>query len=72
MEVHIGKEHTDGFECCLCGYIEESSEKLEKHLLTCEVFDCGECDERKKLWKVLKSIWKKNMKNIWISTKFII
>ena len=56
MEVHIGKEHTDRFEWCSCGCIEDSS---ETQLLTCKVFHCGECDERTKLWKVSKSIWKK-------------
>ena len=29
MEVHIGKDHVDGFECYLFGLMEESSEKLE-------------------------------------------
>ena len=48
MEVHIGKEHTDRFECCLRGCIDDSLEKLETQLLTCEVFYCGECDERTK------------------------
>ena len=54
MEAHIGKEHSEGFECCLCGNIEESSEKLETHLLTCEVFDCCECDERRQTLSSIK------------------
>ena len=63
MEVHIGMEHTDGFEFCLCGCIEDSSEKLETHLLTCEVFDCGECHERTKtLDSVKKHLEEKHQK----------
>ena len=48
MEVHIGKVHVDGFECYLCGLIEESSETLETHLLTCGAYDCDQRDERTK------------------------
>ena len=54
MEVHIGKDHVDGFECYLCGLIEESSKKLETHLLTCEVYDCDQCDERTKTLENMK------------------
>ena len=54
MEVHIGKDHGEGFECYLCGLIAESSEKLETHLLTCEVYDCGSCDERTKTLENIK------------------
>ena len=51
MEVHIGKEHG---ECLLCGLIEESSEKLEIHQLTCEVYDCNQCDEKTKTLESMK------------------
>ena len=54
MEVHIGKEHGEVFECLLCGLIEESSEKLETHLLTCEVYDCDQCEERTKTLESMK------------------
>ena len=46
MEVHIGKEHSDGFECGLCNSTETTLENLEIHFLTCEIFVCAECDER--------------------------
>ena len=46
MEVHIGKEHSDGFECGLCNSTENTLENLEIHFLTCEIFVCGDCDER--------------------------
>ena len=36
MEVHIGKEHADGFDCGLCGFKEQSLENLETHIYTCE------------------------------------
>ena len=54
MEVHIGKEHGEVFECLLCGLIEESSEKLEIHQLTCEVYDFDQCDEWTKTSESLK------------------
>ena len=46
MEVHIGKDHSDGFECGLCNSTENTLENLEVHFLTCEIFVCGDCDER--------------------------
>ena len=41
MEVHIGKEHADGFDSGLCGFKEQSLENLETHLSTFEVYDCA-------------------------------
>ena len=46
MEVRIGKEHSDGFDCGLCNSTENTLENLEIHYLTCEIFDCEECEER--------------------------
>ena len=63
MEVHVGKEHADGFDCGLCGFKEQSLENLETHLSTCEVYDCGYCDERFKLWTVQKNTCEKIMRN---------
>ena len=45
MEVHIGKEHADGFDCGLCGFKEQSLENLETHISSREVYDCGHCDD---------------------------
>ena len=42
MEVHIGKEHSDGYECGLCNSTETTLENLEIHFLTCEIFVCQE------------------------------
>ena len=54
MQVHIGKYHTDKFECGLCYIEEKDQESLEIHLATCEVFECGKCDERLKSISDLK------------------
>ena len=41
MEVHLGKGCLGRFECGLCDSVLESSEVLETHLNTCEVYECG-------------------------------
>ena len=43
IEVHVGREHGDNFECGLCEYIAEDLENLDLHLLTCEVYKCNKC-----------------------------
>lgn len=40
MEVHMGKFHTDCFEC---GLRERNIECLETHLYTCEIYRCRRC-----------------------------
>ena len=40
MEVHIGKYHTDVFECGICDYIADTEENLDIHLFTCEIYEC--------------------------------
>ena len=60
MEVHIGKEHADGFDCGLCGFKEQSLENLETHISTCEVYDCGHCDDRLKTLDCTKEHMRKN------------
>ena len=40
MDVHIGKAHSNDYECGLCDLKLETSEKLEIHLFTCEIFPC--------------------------------
>ena len=50
IEVHVGREHGENFECGLCEYIAEDLEILDVHLLTCEVYKCNNCGN------VLKSL----------------
>ena len=38
IEVHVGREHAENFECGLCGYIAEDLESLDVHLQTCEIY----------------------------------
>ena len=54
MEVHIRKEHSERFEFYLCGFRGESLEKLKTHALTCEVYDCNQCEERTKTLESMK------------------
>ena len=54
MEVHIRKEHSERFECYLCGLRGESLENLKTHSLTCEVYDCNQCEERTKTLESIK------------------
>ena len=41
MEVHLGKHHSEKYECGLCDFGAGSLENLETHLNTCEVFQCN-------------------------------
>ena len=43
MAVHIGKSHTEKYECGLCNFESETFEKLETHLFTCENYMCDAC-----------------------------
>ena len=54
MDVHIGKHHTENYECGLCHLYANSFEKLETHLLTCEIYRCCICEEPQKTEKTLK------------------
>ena len=40
MEVHLGKSHSDHFECGLCEFVATDLEKLEMHLFTCKIYQC--------------------------------
>ena len=51
MEVHVGKYHSEKFECGLCEYEAENLENLETHLFTCEIFECNKCGLRGKSMK---------------------
>ena len=46
IQVHQGKCHEDGFECGLCDFKAESLESLDLHLITCESYECNECNIR--------------------------
>ena len=46
MEVHLGKYHSENFECGLCNLETNDLETLETHLFTCELFICYRCDKR--------------------------
>ena len=43
MAVHIGKSHTEIFECGLCDFESKTLENLETHLFTCENYICTSC-----------------------------
>ena len=43
MDVHIGKSHTDNFECGLCEKEFGNIEMLTVHLQTCEIYRCRRC-----------------------------
>ena len=53
MEVHLGKMHSENFECGLCDNVVKDFESLELHLFTCEMFKC--CGEKFKCFSDLKS-----------------
>ena len=55
MEVHVGKCRADNFECGLCEKTEETLENLEIHLLSCEIYECEECQLRSRFLKDLKT-----------------
>ena len=44
IEVHVGREHGENFECGLCELTAEDLESLDIHLLTCEVYKCNKCE----------------------------
>ena len=43
MEVHLGKFHTDNYECGLCENDLGNLEDLSVHLQTCEIYRCKRC-----------------------------
>ena len=59
MEVHLGKTHTDAFECGLCYFKAETTDKIDIHLFTCEVYKCSKCDFRGRNLSDLKKHVKK-------------
>ena len=54
MEVHIGRAHSESFECGLCEFVAGDLEKLETHLFTCEIYECHGCEIRYKTLSEVK------------------
>ena len=54
MNVHIGRFHTDQFECGLCERNLGNSSSLDVHLNTCEIYRCRMCWEEKNTISELK------------------
>ena len=48
MEVHVGKYHSESYDCGLCSSEVGSLENLETHLRTCEIYQCDDCEIRMK------------------------
>ena len=46
MEVHIGREHLEQYECGICGFETKDIENLNLHLTTCERYKCDHCAEK--------------------------
>ena len=46
MEVHIGKKHSDQFDCGICDLEIKSLENLKIHLSTCEIYKCDCCGKK--------------------------
>ena len=55
MQVHVGKHHSEKFECNLCDYEAKSFEDLETHLFTCEIYECGKCSTKGTTLKEVKT-----------------
>ena len=53
MEVHIGKHHSEKYECGLCAFEGKNLEHLELHLVTFEIYTCKEY----KYKVILKQFW---------------
>ena len=43
MEVHVGKMHSENFECGLCDNKFKDIEALNMHMATCEIYECNGC-----------------------------
>ena len=47
-EVHMGKAHSQNFDCGLCDKEFDNLENLEIHLNTCEIYRCRHCINKEK------------------------
>ena len=54
-DVHIGKEHSNNFDCGICDIKMKIQEDLEVHLFTCEIFICRKRDFKAKTINEVKS-----------------
>ena len=54
MEVHLGKKHSDQFNCGICEFEAKSFENLKIHLTTCEMYRCERCDSKLTTLKDMK------------------
>ena len=53
MDVHVGENHRENIECGLCECTLDDKKKLETHLVTCEVYQCGDSECRERVKKCL-------------------
>ena len=60
IEVHVGREHGEIFECGMCEFIAEDLESLDVHLLTCEVYKCNKCES---IFKNLQDLKQHSLEN---------
>ena len=60
MAVHVGKEHSETFECGLCDLALQEIETLETHLTTCETYKCNKCSDKFKTLGDIKTHVKDN------------
>ena len=56
MEVHMGKMHTETFECGLCELEAGSLASLEVYLNTCEIFQCDQNNSCNKRFRMIIDI----------------
>ena len=54
MEVHIGKQKVQYYECGLCDFKFEELDRLNTNLFSCEIYECGECYYRHKNLREVK------------------
>ena len=60
MAVHVGKKHSETFECGLCDLALQKIEVLETHLTTCETYKCNKCSDKFKTLGDIKTHMKDN------------
>ena len=60
IEVHVGREHGEIFECGMCEFITEDLERMDVHLLTCEVYKCNKCES---IFKNLQDLKQHSLEN---------
>ena len=55
MEVHVGRNHCETFDCGLCDFVAKDIETLDLNLFTCEFYECYACNKRFKTLTNLKT-----------------